>query len=163
MRWEWTGLVKVSSLLNPIMIKSFHCDLNNKAGRWSLKWHFPRVVCRILVFQYEKGIHISPSTQPCMLLEAVSQTWNSSVCVCVSSHHGVTSVSPWVWAVYSRAESGCVCGGGRGAEGCRDALQPPAQWRSDRRQLEEGKSIGSSTHLWPGESRVYMSGESHDA
>lgn len=71
---------------------------------------------------------------------------------CASSQHGVTSVSPWVWPVRSRGESGCVCGGGRSAEGGRDALQPPTQWRFDRQWLEEGKSIGSSTDLWPGES-----------
>lgn len=75
---------------------------------------------------------------------------------CVSApcrvHHGVTSFSSWVGPVCSREESGCVCGEGGRPEGSRDALHAPPQWWSDRQQLEESQSVGSSTHLWPGES-----------
>lgn len=93
---------------------------------------------------------------------ACSHTWSWSTfsvepCSysCVRVHvyraHGVTFASPWIWAIYCRKESGCECGGRRSGEGGRDALQPPAQWQSDCQELEESKSAGSITQLWPGE------------
>lgn len=93
---------------------------------------------------------------------ACSHTWSWSTfsvepCSysCMRVHvyraHGVTFTPPWIWAIYCRKESGCECGGRRSWEGGRDALQPPAQWQSDCQELEESKSTGSITQLWPGE------------
>lgn len=108
--------------------------------------------------QKEKGQLLS------VIFDSLSDGWplyshlHVSRRVCCSSpysggvHHGADSVSSGVWAVRSRAQSGCVHRRGRSAEGGRDAVPPPAQWGSDRQWLEEGESVSSVSHLWPGES-----------
>lgn len=112
-------------------------------------------VSSALVFAYIKDSCVYPHTYILGLLFPQRSAFILCMLVLISApyslHHGEASVTTRVWPVHSRAESGCVCRGWRSAEGGGDALRSPTQWRADSQWLEESKSIGPSTHIWPGE------------